>query len=110
MTEDLTFRKLQHANDQRNMFWDPQKVLNGAFFGLELAGEVGEACNIIKKLERARLGVAGSRAPANALAEELADVAICLCLVANYYYIDLDQHIVEKFNASSTKLDFPVTL
>lgn len=104
MTDDLTFRRLQHVNDKRNIEWDPERKLNGAFFGVELAGEVGEACNLIKKLERARLGLRGSTTTKQCLGEELADVAIVLCLVANYYNIDLENHIIPKFNETSDKL------
>jgi hypothetical protein len=49
---------------------------------VELVGEVGEAANVMKKLERARLGIAGSRATPEDLADELADVAICADLIA----------------------------
>ena len=107
---DLSFRRLQEANDKRNEQWDPDGILNGAFFGVELAGEVGEACNIIKKLERMRLKIPGSGATKESLGDELADVAICLCLVANYYHIDLENYIISKFNATSDKLGFSVKL
>jgi NTP pyrophosphatase (non-canonical NTP hydrolase) len=52
-------------------------VLSLAYKGNELAGEAGEACNVIKKLERERLGMPGSRDTVAHLAEELADVIIC---------------------------------
>jgi NTP pyrophosphatase (non-canonical NTP hydrolase) len=47
------------------------------FFVLELAGESGELANIMKKIERERLGWQGSRATEEQLADELADVVIC---------------------------------
>ena len=106
----LTINELQTANYERNKHWDPAEVLNGAFFATELAGEVGEACNIVKKLERERLGVPGSRDTIEHLAEELADVLICVCLLANYYDIELNDITRDKFNRSSLKLKFPVLL
>lgn len=74
---------LRRANVTRQKEWDNSDTkADLAFWGVELAGEVGEACNIIKKLERERLGMRGSRATVQDLAEELADVIICVDLVA----------------------------
>jgi hypothetical protein len=45
MTQQLqkrTFRSLQEANEARNEEWDPGGELDGAFTGVEHAGEVGE--------------------------------------------------------------------
>lgn len=99
-----TFRTLRSANANRQPKWDTKGVLDGAYRGNELAGEVGEACNVIKKLERERLGIGGSRTTVQALAEELADVVICCDLVAMHYGIDLQRAIQDKFNASSDRL------
>jgi NTP pyrophosphatase (non-canonical NTP hydrolase) len=68
-----------------------------------MAGEVGEACNIIKKLERERLGIGGSRSTKAELARELADVVICVDLIAYHVDIDLVDAIVDTFNATSAK-------
>lgn len=49
----------------------------------ELGGETGEACNLLKKLDREeRLQIKGSRCTNDELADEIADVGICLDLVA----------------------------
>lgn len=74
--------ELHIANVARQKEWDASNGLDIDFFGVELAGEVGEACNIIKKLERERLGLRGSRATVQDLADELADVIICTDLIA----------------------------
>lgn len=74
--------ELHKANIARDKEWNPENVCTLEFWGVELAGEVGEACNIIKKLERERLGMRGSRATLQQLAEELSDVIICVDLVA----------------------------
>jgi len=73
------------------------------FRGVELGGEAGEALNVIKKLERERLGWRGSRATPEQLAEELADVVICADLIAMQpdLGIDLGAAVVAKFNATS---------
>lgn len=76
--------------------------------GNELAGEVGEACNVMKKLERVRLGIAGSTDTVEHLGEELADVIICVDLIAEVFGIDLWAAVRSKFNATSDKLGLPV--
>lgn len=106
----LVLDDIQSASELRNQYWDPDKVLGGAFFATELAGEVGEACNVVKKLERERLGLRGSRDTVAHLSEELADVIICACLLANHYHIGLDLAVRQKFNDTSRKLDLPVLI
>lgn len=75
---------LRVANIMRQALWNhPGTVpLDLAYRANELAGEVGEACNIAKKLERERRGLAGSRSTTGDLLEELADVVICVDLLA----------------------------
>lgn len=96
-------RTLRTANEFRQREWDKEGGIDASYRGNELAGEVGEACNIIKKLERERLGIRGSRATTAQLAEELADVVICVDLIAMQYGIDLDAAVAAKFNATSQK-------
>ena len=111
----LTFQQLRDANARRGIEWmgspaDPRDLL---FTSVELAGEVGEACNIVKKLERHRAGVAGGISGPDAhhaLAEELADVVICADRVAECLGIDLGAMIVDKFNKTSKKHGLSVRL
>jgi NTP pyrophosphatase (non-canonical NTP hydrolase) len=98
-----TFAELRSANERRHAEWDPDSFITLAFRGNELAGEVGEACNEIKKLERERLGIRGSRSNRLFLASELADVVICCDLIAMDAGIDLESIIRDKFNATSEK-------
>lgn len=95
---------LRSANIARQAEWDAGNQLTLAYRGNELAGEVGEACNVIKKLERERMGIRGSRATVEQLAEELADVVICADLIAMAAGIDLDAAVAAKFNATSEKI------
>lgn len=95
---------LRECNVARDQEWDPLGQLTLAFRGNELAGETGEACNVVKKLERERLNIPGSRATKAQLAEELADVIICADLLAMSAGIDLAGAVVRKFNASSEKM------
>ena len=95
--------RLRAASVCRQREWDGAGCLTPSFRGCELAGEVGEALNIVKKLERARLGIGGSRAVVADLAKELADVVICVDLIAMEYGIDLAEAVVDKFNETSEK-------
>lgn len=102
--------QLRLANVERNRLWDPSRRITLSFRGNELGGECGEAQNVIKKLERERLGIPGSRARVHQLAEELADIVICADLVAMDCGIDLIAAIREKFNAVSDARGFDVKL
>ena len=105
MTEGtITCFSLREANITPNREWDQGRVITAAFRCNELAGEVGEACNVIKKLERERLGIKGSRATLEQLMEELADIVICADLIAMHYDIDLHAAVERKFNATSEKM------
>ncbi|WP_156453779.1 MazG-like family protein [Methylobacterium sp. CCH5-D2] len=112
MSESVTLAALHAANKARQTEWceggAPEPDL--AFRGNELAGETGEACNVIKKLERERHGWRGSRATPDQLAEELADVVICADLCAVTAGIDLGAAVVAKFNATSEKVGLTTRL
>ena len=97
----MDFQTLREANTRRQQEWDPHGKLDIAYRGNELAGECGEACNVIKKIERARRGLRGSRATLDQLADELADVIICVDLIAQYEGIDLWEAVKRKFNRTS---------
>lgn len=103
----LTLAALHQANIERQAAWCPDKQPSLSFRGNELAGETGEACNVIKKLERERHGWPGSRDTLEHLAEELADVVICADLCAITAGVDLSGAIVSKFNATSEKVGLP---
>lgn len=101
---DSDFTTLREANRARQAEWDSGNQLTLAYRGNEMAGEVGEACNVIKKLERERMGIRGSRDTVAHLMEELADVVICAHLCAMGVDGDLDMAVRDKFNATSEKM------
>lgn len=101
-TKDLSLATLRAADIERAAEWGIEKV-GLAYRGNELAGETGEACNVIKKLERAAMGAVGTKASKDDLADELADVVICADLTAMEAGIDLAAAVKRKFNATSTK-------
>lgn len=104
------FNRLRVANIARNKVWNPNNLLSLSFRGNELAGEVGEACNIIKKIDREILGLVGSRANESQLAEELADIVMCVDLIAMQMSIDLRSAIAAKFNKTSDERGLPTRL
>lgn len=105
----LHLNDLREANAQRSIAWMGQ--LPGRdemlFCSNELAGETGEACNAVKKLERARLGVAGGSHDLTNLGEELGDVVICADRLAQAAGLILSDCVRAKFNKTSEKHGFP---
>lgn len=97
--------KLIEANHLRDaeMTGGKTDVFSLSFRGNELAGEVGEACNILKKLDREKMGIVGSRASPESLAEELGDIIICVALIAMDLNIDLRSATAKKFNKTSSE-------
>lgn len=69
-----------------------------------MAGEVGEVCNVIKKMNRERDGMPGSRSTVEDLERELADALTYLDLLAQAAGIDLSGATRRKFNEVSLKL------
>lgn len=74
------------------------------------AGELGEAANVIKKLNRIRDGIPGNvetlEQLETMLAEELADVAIYLDLLAQAAGLDLERIREWKFKKTSLKIGY----
>ena len=101
----LSLSELQRAHIERQEEWCPDQKPDLSFRGNEMAGEVGEACNVIKKLERERHGWRGSRATKEQLAEELADVIHTAVLCSITAGIDIETATIAKFDATSEKND-----
>lgn len=104
-----TFGSLREANSARQELWGGDQQ-DGMYRAVELGGEVGEVLNVVKKLERERLALVGSRATITDLEDELGDAMICLDLLAKKYGINLDQAAARKFNKTSEKMGFDVRL
>lgn len=75
-----------------------------------IVGELGEAANIVKKLNRARDGVPGNKETVEelrtALEYEVADAACYLDLFAQSMGIDLSSSIRTKFDIVSKRLGY----
>jgi NTP pyrophosphatase (non-canonical NTP hydrolase) len=102
----IIYETLEDAIEARFQEWDAMTpvAIPPSFYGNELAGEIGEACNIVKKLDREMMGLPGSRATVRELGDELADGLICLKRLAAYFNIPLDEVAKRKFNATSEKV------
>lgn len=101
----LSFEALREANVRRceDVFhpldsWSPQD------WACAMAGETGEACNLIKKLRRNEAIDHGD------IGRELADVVIYADLLAARLRLDLGAAVRGKFNEVSAKRGSGVTL
>lgn len=108
----LTLETLREVNAQRGIQWNgghASTLDDLAFRAMELGGETGEALNVCKKLVRTLNGWVGGVTLEDArpqIADELADVIICVDRVAEVLGIDLSEAVVEKFNKTSRKHGF----
>lgn len=77
-------------------------------------GELGEAANVAKKLNRVRDGIKGNNKTEAELramfADEIADAFIYLDLMAQSQGIKLEDAIVSKFNATSNKIGYTIMI
>jgi hypothetical protein len=81
MTE---YSSLREANAARELERDPRGLVTPLYKAVELGGELGECLtclNVVKKIERERLGLPGSRASV----ADLADV--CLVLFVDRFHL-----------------------
>jgi NTP pyrophosphatase (non-canonical NTP hydrolase) len=127
-----TLADLRNATIQRQAEWctNPNEPPDLSFRAMELGGEAGECAdafeaammlvglhrsvgrtlNVAKKIERERHDWRGSRATKEDLAAELADVVICVDLMALTAGIDLMSAVRDKFNATSEKVGLSTKL
>lgn len=116
MSTQLTFADLRRANVSRlPEFRDRQgrvchKPIDGQPPGYDwslsqwsnaVCGELGEAANLIKKIERGDFDLESARAE---LGDELCDVATYLDLLAHRAGIDLGEAIKKKWNEVSERV------
>jgi NTP pyrophosphatase (non-canonical NTP hydrolase) len=115
---DLTFRLLAETNRTRCQRWHPgfpADSWTGADWSNAMQGEAGEAGNVVKKLRRAELNTRGALDPSvetlrEQLGAEIADTVIYADLLAQFYGLDLAEHVARKFNAVSSREGFPERL
>lgn len=114
----LTFNALRDANMRRvgqfkNAKGEPAHAMpDGSDWSLNdwmaaLAGEVGEAANILKKVRRGDLSLEEARL---SLAREYADIVTYLDILAAQTGVDLGEATIQKFNEVSERVDCDVRL
>lgn len=122
----LTFSELRAKSESRASRWHGARenlaVTRDGMMGWSLsdwftacAGELGEAGNVIKKLNRFRDGMVGNRDASVTqlkldLGHEIADTLIYLDLLANAAGINLEREVITKFNIVSARNGFPERL
>lgn len=109
---DLSFNELREINVLRcEQSFFPLDAWNGSDWGNAIAGETGEACNVIKKLRRAEINPElKAEVTVNDLAKELADIVLYADLTAAAYGIDLGLAVAKKFNEVSDRVKSPLKL
>ena len=103
-TDGLTFSTLRYASRNRVTHtekfkhcrkWTPAQWLQA------LIGEIGEAANVLKKVDRGDMTMDDAR---EALAKEFADVQTYLDLLADKCGVDLGRATIDKFNEVSVRV------
>lgn len=104
----LSFARLRNQNVKRcEEVFHPVNNWTHERWSNAMAGECGEVCNAVKKLNRLEDGTNTEKDPQTEqecmddIAQELADLIIYADLLAARCGIDLEDAITEKFNAVS---------
>lgn len=109
--EVLKFDDLRDANLRRLPAFNKKlEDWGGPQWGNALAGEVGEACNVVKKMDRQLPTDPGHEESIANLALELADVICYADLLAARFGIDLGEAVRRKFNIVSDRRGSDVRL
>lgn len=114
----ITFKEFSAANRARCVspqgFNHPLEGWSTSDWFLAVLGELGEAANVGKKLNRVRDGIPGNKeAPDdlhNKLRKELGDVFVYLDLLAQANGFNIADAAVEVFNAKSVEIGYPTKL
>lgn len=112
----LDFDQLRETNAARCAHWHPgfphDEEWTLSDWSNAMAGEMGEAANVVKKIRRVETGNPGKHDGARddlvtKLGEELADVILYADLLAAKAGLDLGEEIRRKFDAVSEREGFP---
>lgn len=114
----MTFGQFSEANRARcespQGFNHPLTGWSSSDWMTALVGEVGEAANVVKKLNRYRDGVPGNKVSEQDLRDqlrrELGDVFVYLDLMAQSLGFTIADAATEVFNTKSADIGYPKTL
>jgi NTP pyrophosphatase (non-canonical NTP hydrolase) len=113
MFNSLNFSRI---NKSRALRWHPNGLESWSLsdWCVAVVGEVGELCNVVKKMNRARDGLVGNKETPEELRamllKEFADVVIYLDLLAQREKINIADAVRAKFNEVSERNGFPERL
>ena len=110
----MTFREFQKINTERCEEWHSIDGWSLSDWAVAMAGECGEACNVVKKLNRKRDSIENQDASDSwlreQLADEIADTVTYAFLLAERAGLYMDDIVIRKFNRVSEKHGFPQEL
>lgn len=113
----LSFDKLRQVNVTRcENAWHKIDQWSPTDWACALAGEAGEACNLVKKLRRLDSEPSAHREQrsreelAALIGKELADIVIYADLLAARLRLDLGEEVGKKFNEVSARVGSEITL
>jgi NTP pyrophosphatase (non-canonical NTP hydrolase) len=112
LIHDLTFDHVSTLNSKRSLQWRGDKEWSLSDWAVALAGEAGELCNVVKKLNRIRDELPGNKPGVTKeslekeLIGEIADIYLYLDLFAEAAGVDLPSAIKMKFNEVSQRVGF----
>lgn len=114
----MTFGEFSEANRARcespQGFKHPLNGWSTSDWITATMGELGEAANVVKKLNRYRDGVPGNKVSEaelrDQLRKELGDVFVYLDLMAQSLGFSIADAAAEVFNAKSAEIGYPVKL
>lgn len=119
LKKSLTLKKLTDVNYKRCRKWHKSEDLSDwsiSDWACAMAGEAGEVCNAVKKLNRLRDNLPSKNEPnrqissyeeaKSKIGEEIADTVLYLNLLAIRLGLDFETEIINKFNSVSKKYGF----
>lgn len=93
---------LEHTGEKQPFYVDigESNVQDLEHLAVCLAGEVGEFCNVLKKITRGDHSWDSSKP---ILSEELADIFIYLLKISNQADIDIEQEVLKKIEKNKSR-------
>lgn len=109
MNKDFSKRNLTRCEAPTG-FSHPLQSWTASDWMVAVVGELGEAANVLKKLNRVRDGIVGNAETPECLscmlADEIADAYIYLDLLCQHQGIDLESAVLSKFERTSRKIGY----
>jgi len=113
VTRSFSRRNLERCEDPKGFNHKLDSWSTSDWF-TAVMGELGEAANVAKKLNRVRDGIIGNKETEvelrDKLRKELADTYIYLDLLVQHEGFDLESAVIDTFNGKSKEIGYPHTL